>query len=335
VTSNANITLFSNSNAVGNIVSSGDGNLQTTGANIFGYINATGNIITTANFVGRLANGNSNIAINGNANIILRANGNIVANIVSSGDGNIQTTGANIFGYANVVGNVFAGNHVGPLANGNSNIFVSTANGNITFTATGNANVLVLQGGTSSEAIFKGNANVTSNLHVLANSVLKVAGNTGSSTWFAGIRASTDSANFVANYTITLPPTSGANNQWLMVDAGGNLRFSNKFVRYAETVVAGGSVSGVLSPDLNTGTIFQYTLTGNASISTLTNVTSGSSFILEFTQDATGSRIMTWGSTWKFSAGAKALSINPSSTDVVAGFYDGTNYYATVTRGFV
>ena len=77
-----------------------------------GSLTVTGNA-TAPNFVGKLANGNSNISITGNANINMYTAGNATAQLV------IATTGVNVAGYANVVGNITAGN-------------VSATNGNFT-----------------------------------------------------------------------------------------------------------------------------------------------------------------------------------------------------------
>ena len=145
ITSNANVTITANSNAVVAITSTGDGNLQTTGGNVTGYWNVSGNIIS-ANFVGKFANGNSNIAIASNANITLTANSNAVVVVTSSGDGNLQTTGGNVTGYWNVSGNAIATNFVGKLANGNSNVVI-TSNANVTITANGNSVVAVTSSG--------------------------------------------------------------------------------------------------------------------------------------------------------------------------------------------
>jgi len=75
------------------------------------------------------------------------------------------------------------------------------------------------------------------------------------------------------------------------------------------------------------------TLTGNVTISALTNVTTGSNATLILTQDATGSRTLT--STMKFAGNSKTLSTTAASIDTVSIFYDGTNYYASLVKGYV
>lgn len=103
--------------------------------------------------------------------------------------------------------------------------------------------------------------------------------------------------------------------------------------KYNETVVTGGSVSGTISPDVASGTIFKYTLTGDITLNSLTNSVAGSGCTLILTQDGTGSRTLT--STMLFLGGTKTLSTAAGSVDIVSVFYDGTTYYATLGKGYV
>jgi hypothetical protein len=58
----------------------------------------------------------------------------------------------------------------------------------------------------------------------------------------------------------------------------------------------------------------------------------GQSITMIMTQDATGGR--TLSSTMKFAGGFKTLSTGNSITDITTVFYDGTNYYASLSRGY-
>jgi hypothetical protein len=103
--------------------------------------------------------------------------------------------------------------------------------------------------------------------------------------------------------------------------------------KYNETVIAGGSTGAVtLTPDVATGTIFNYTLTGNITINALGNSVAGSGATLILTQDGTGNRTLT--STMKFSGGQKTLSTAAGAIDIMSVFYDGTTYYASLGKGF-
>jgi hypothetical protein len=50
------------------------------------------------------------------------------------------------------------------------------------------------------------------------------------------------------------------------------------------------------------------------------------------TQDGTGSHALT--SSWKFADGEKTLSTAGGAIDVISVFYDGTTYYASLTKAY-
>jgi hypothetical protein len=113
----------------------------------------------------------------------------------------------------------------------------------------------------------------------------------------------------------------------------GNTNIANlQLVKFQETVVSGGTVSGTLTPNSSAGTIYTYTLNGNITLNSLGNAVSGTSMTIVLTQDGTGNRILS--STMKFAGGLKTLSTNASATDIISVFYDGSTYYATLSRGY-
>ena len=100
-----------------------------------------------------------------------------------------------------------------------------------------------------------------------------------------------------------------------------------------ETVYSWGNVgAGTYTIDASSGTVHKMTLTGNVTINGFTTNTTGSGATIIITQDSTGSRILT--SSAKFAGGAKTLSTNSNSIDVITLFYDGTNTLGTLVRGF-
>jgi hypothetical protein len=112
----------------------------------------------------------------------------------------------------------------------------------------------------------------------------------------------------------------------------GNIANVN-LVKFGETVVAGGSTgAATITPNAAAGTIYNYTLTGNITLSALTNAVAGTSMTIILTQDATGSRTLT--STMKFSGASKTLSTSANAIDIMSVFYDGTTYYATLSKGY-
>jgi hypothetical protein len=101
-----------------------------------------------------------------------------------------------------------------------------------------------------------------------------------------------------------------------------DLRETIATVTYASTI----------TPDVANGTVQKVTLTGNVTFSAFANPVTGQSLTLIITQDATGSRLLT--STMKFSGASKTLSTAANSIDIMTVFYDGTNYYASLAKGF-
>jgi hypothetical protein len=90
--------------------------------------------------------------------------------------------------------------------------------------------------------------------------------------------------------------------------------------------------AATITPDVANGTVQKVTLTGNVTFSAFANPVTGQSLTLIITQDATGSRLLT--STMKFSGASKTLSTAANSVDIITVFYDGTNYYASLAKGF-
>ncbi len=211
-------------NAQPNITSVGTlSNLAVTG-NI-----SAGNVLTNnllyANGVAWSFGGGASIS-NGNSNVnIATSGGNI--NFSADGTANVMTitgTGANINGYANISGNVNAGNanlgnlvtanyftgdggllsNIAPsssLVSGNSNVKVSTSS-DISFSMNGTSNVVVL---TSLGANINGYANITGNV-TFGNLIVSTYANLGS----------------VSGLTIT----GGSNNYVLQTNGNGALSWA-------------------------------------------------------------------------------------------------------------
>lgn len=78
--------------------------------------------------------------------------------------------------------------------------------------------------------------------------------------------------------------------------------------------------------DCSTTTHFTWTLGGSRTMSAPTNVAPGQIIFISVTQDATGSRIVTWpGSfSWATNGTAPTLTTTAAKTDVVWGVWDPT-----------
>jgi hypothetical protein len=167
----------------------GNGLLQTP------LLTVAGNTIS-ANFVGPLANGNSNISITNNSNITFTA--------ISNSTMVITDTGANITGTANVSGNANVGNigadqgifttsaNIPLIQNGNSNVTIG-ANTTVSIFVAGNTTATI--SATATGANISGIANVTGNIVTAGN--ISTTGTNGTVT-----------AN---NYTVTGAATGNAN----------------------------------------------------------------------------------------------------------------------------
>jgi hypothetical protein len=77
------------------------------------------------------------------------------------------TTGEYITGLLSVTGNITGGNLIGVFANGNSNVNIPAANGNVNISAVGNANIVVVTGT---------GANITGTLNISGNTTFSGTG---------------------------------------------------------------------------------------------------------------------------------------------------------------
>jgi hypothetical protein len=102
--------------------------------------------------------------------------------------------------------------------------------------------------------------------------------------------------------------------------------------RFQETTVSLGNVTGDISAniDVANGTIFTMSTTGNITINSLNNASAGTSATLIITNG--GSHTLT--SSMKFAGGSKTLSTGAGNVDIVSVFYDGSSYYATLSKDY-
>jgi hypothetical protein len=86
------------------------------------------------------------------------------------------------------------------------------------------------------------------------------------------------------------------------------------------------------APNLATGTIHKITASSNFTFNGFTNPIAGQSGTIIITQGTGGSKLMT--STMKFAGGVKTLSTAAGAIDIISVFYDGSVYYASLTKGY-
>jgi hypothetical protein len=107
---------------------------------------------------------------------------------------------------------------------------------------------------------------------------------------------------------------------------------TGQLVTYREKVFALGNVSGAVAISITNGPVQSMTATGAITIDSISSMVAGQSITLIITQDGTGTRVLS--STMKFAGGNKTLSTVAGSIDVISIFYDGTNYLASLVKGY-
>jgi len=245
-------------------------------------LSVTGNT-TSGNFVGTLANGNSNIRIATDSNIGMSAIGN--ANVVI-----VTGTGVNVSGTGNFTGNLSAQALYGPLANGNSNVNIPSANGNINISAVGNANVFVVTGtGANINGTLSVSSNITSASGVFVGNGAGLTNiNAGNIT---GAYGNSNVATFLASYGSNTITTTGnvsvgniiGNGQALTSIAGGNVTGTVANATYAvsagSATTAGTVTTAAQGNITSVGTLSALTvtatITGNISGSAGSATTAG------------------------------------------------------------
>jgi hypothetical protein len=304
--------------------------LAVTGNITGGNINTSGNV-TASYFIG---NGSALTGMYGNANVV---------NLLSSG-----TVSSNIVTTANVAANFFIGDG-GLLSNisgggsyGNSNVasYLPTYTGNLgnvdSIASTGNITVgtgafFIGDGGLLSNISgggSYGNSNVASYLPTYTGNLISLTGDVTTT-------ANVNGVNFNLSGNAVITGNVGITGNIIM--SGGKISGSSgttpaKLQHYGETVVAGGNLTGTLAINTTLGTIQRYTLTGSITINGFVNAVAGTNATLILKQDATGGRTLT--STMKFLGGVKTLSTAANAIDVLSVFYDGTDYLATLGKGY-
>jgi hypothetical protein len=121
----------------------------------------------------------------------------------------------------------------------------------------------------------------------------------------------------------------GTKTDWVLSVAGIKGAIGTSASTVSQTLTDGATVSW----DSSLGRIGALTLAGNRTMALPTNRVADT-YILYVTQDATGSRTLTWNSGFKWAGGAPPiLSTTPNAKDVFSFICDGTNFYGSYLRG--
>ena len=234
-----------------------------TGANVNGYLNVTGNanvdnigaargIFTTTVNTPLIQSGTSNITLTSGGNVSTFIAGNATAQLV------VTATGANIPGTANIVGLVTGGNFTTTGANGtvtaNNLTLTGAASGNVNVAATlSNLGLRTVAATYTDTAVTGTQANAA--IHYIA--VPTVTGGSNAKTYtnmatfhIAGPVTASTNATITTNYTLFV----ASGNSFF----GGNLSMTGNITAGAGT---GGTISGanLVSANFFTGTLVNGT----------------------------------------------------------------------------
>ncbi|CAB4137029.1 hypothetical protein UFOVP322_2 [uncultured Caudovirales phage] len=139
----------------------------------------------------------------------------------------------------------------------------------------------------------------------------------------------------------TTPQLGGAldvNGQSIVSVSNGNINLTPngtgqtviKNLEYNENIFSLGTTSGTITPNVANGNVQTITLNGNITLNAFASPIAGQSLTLII---ATNGTDRTLTSTMLFAGGSKTLSIT-NTTDIISILYDGTNYYASLSKGF-
>ena len=295
VTANANITAsffigngsqltgVAASNAVtsGTVTANAQPNITSVGTLI--SLDVTGNV-TGGNFIGPLANGNSNVNIpvaNGNVNISAVGNANIAI---------ITGTGLVINGTTTITGNLTAGNFIagagtGGNVTGANVVSANTLSGNLTATSSNVTSNSITNNLTVNLEISGNTANFTGNIITLNANL----GNAASANYFIGngsLLTGVAASNAVTAGTVTnnAQPNITSVGTLISLDITGNLTAGN--ANLGNLVIAnyfsgsgnmlsniqGANVSGQVGNALVAGTVYTNAQPNITSVGTLTSL---------------------------------------------------------------
>ena len=207
-----------------------------------------------------------------------------------------------------------------PAANGYA--LTSTTAGVMSWAATSGSGT-VTSVGLSAPALFTVTGSPVTSSGTLAiaysGTALPVA-NGGTNATSAGITA----FNNITGYTAS--GATGTTSTNLVFSTTPSLT-NPTVTNYVETLYSA-NTSTAITVDLANGTVQNLTLTGNATI-TMPTAVAGKSFIIILSQDATGSRTVTWSTVSWPSATAPTVTSTASKKDIYSFFSNGTSWFGT------
>lgn len=126
--------------------------------------------------------------------------------------------------------------------------------------------------------------------------------------------------------------TTGTADKWVIAayqtaaSAVGGIAYlavAQSFTKAQRGAVVALTDGATITPDFSLGNNFSVTLGGNRTLASPTNLTAGQHGSIVIAQDATGSRTLAYGSSWKFSGGtAPTATTTANAVDVLAYYVE-------------
>ena len=281
-----------------------------------GDLGAVVNITASGNVTGATVTATGNLSGVSVLGTTISAAGNITG-------GNLTTTGVLSFNSTGNVPNIYLGS--------SGNLFITSNSTSATrLRMIGSANNSGANGVTASFYQFANTSNTTILQLVTSNTEMRInssAFGNVSPVPFNFYIGNALSGGFDTSTNFSVVGNISAGNI-----TGPNASTSVALVNYKDTPTVL-TYASTITPNIALGSIQTVTLTGNVTFNAYGGTPqAGQSLTLIVLQDSTGNRLLT--STMKFAGGAKTLSTAANAADIIYSFYDGTNYYATLSRAY-
>ena len=291
-------------------------------------------------------NGNKIITASGNANLRLSPHGSGVVEIEGDGaseDGTIQLNcSANSHGIKLASPPHSAGQSYTltfPSTSPNANDFIVTnADGDLSFVKlSAGAGISISNPDSGGDFVI---TNTAADTQIVAGTGISISqpdsggAFTITNTVSAGISdvVSDTSPQLGGNLDVQTNSIVSTSNRNISISPNGTGQTKATRLQYDEDIHDLGTTSGTITPNVDNGNVQTITLNNNLTLNALASATVGQTLTLIITQDGTGGR--TLSSTMKFAGGAKTLSTAASAVDIMTVFWDGSNYWASLSTNF-